>query len=175
MDIILGMADFHRIEAFETRALESFIDFSTKEFTHEQYQLHEEFNQLFESLIEKFLLKEGYDIQDFYTELVHYLDRIKKFNIDYNSCSKDDPVEEESNHPHKNELYAKEVYECLCNYMQFDIWAEYMKDMAKQHAKFKTFRENLNAAVKNDLVGYTTTSNNLNNKAISHRLNDCAK
>ncbi len=54
------MEDYHTMERFENRAIDAFMgSCDSTEITFEQHNLHNEFLELFESLIEKFLRVEG--------------------------------------------------------------------------------------------------------------------
>jgi hypothetical protein len=128
-----AMDDFAKMEKFEIRALESFQNCDETEYTHEQHALHSEFTTLFEQLIEGFLESEGYTIDVFYDELVHYTQKSKlaaggKAKLPL--CP------------------ADEVMEVVSNYLQFDVWADLMRQQSKQQAAFRTMREQVQDAYK---------------------------
>lgn len=190
------MADFHRMEAFELRALQSFQDFSSSssyadavpysEFTHEQHLLHEQFLQLFEELIEGFLRQEHFSAEEFYEQLAQHLDdddhhpdrhaddpphSQAKTRMQESDCFDDgsscDSQQQQASEPDS----AHEVLEVIRHYMRFDAWAENMRRMARQQLRFQSFREQVGVAVGSDHMTppskYSPT-----NHSIAHRLTE---
>jgi len=108
------MEDFHRMEAFENRALQHFADISNDngEYSLIHTALHREFLSLFEELLQNFLSTEGVTIDEFYTELEKYS----------KAGSQDARISEN----------AKEVVEVVSFYTTFESWAKMMKEQARQ-------------------------------------------
>jgi len=178
------------MEEFELRALQSFSDVSlevsapSSEFTHDQHQLHGHFLDLFEELVEGFLRKENYSVEDFYKQLSQYLDA-DKINcagsiVSYPSGAKathrlqdEDFLDDDSvGSLHSETDSANEVFDVIRKYMRFDLWAENMRQMARQQLRFRSFREQVGSAVRLDYQQSKYTPGNL---STAHRLNDCTK
>ena len=138
------MEDYAKMEKFEIRALEHFTNVDDTEFTHEQHALHNEFVALFEQLIEGFLAAEGYSIDDFYTELVHFIEKEKKRK----------KTDKTAVAP------ADEVLRVVSCYMQFDVWAGLMHQQARKNADFSTMVEKIQQAsgCAVDLFGRKTSA-----------------
>jgi hypothetical protein len=126
------MEDYAKMEKFEIRALEKFQDYEQTEYTHEQHALHNEFVALFEQLIEGFLQSEGYSIDLFYSELVHFINKSK-------GCTKGKAAAAAA----AGMTPAEEVLEVVSNYMQFELWADLMRQQARRQTEFATMKEKL--------------------------------
>ena len=167
------MEDYMLMETFEIKAIESFRNYEESEFTHEQHALHREFVSLFEQLVEGFLKKEGYTIDVFYDELVHFMkhNRNKGKNSSSSSNGGSGTV---ANYTFRgsNESAADEVMEVISSYMEFDVWAGLMRKQAQMQSEFRSTREKLQDAA-------TAMSNNgtynADSKAAAHRLDEFAK
>lgn len=132
-----AMEDYAKMEKFEIRALESFQEYDQEEYTHQQHALHEEFVALFEQLIEGFLASEGYNIDAFYEELLHFRQKTPaSVRILGSSALPLSP--------------AEEVVEVVANYMTFEVWADLMKQQARQQAEFRTMGDHVQAAYRGD-------------------------
>jgi hypothetical protein len=129
------MEDYAKMEKFEIRALESFQDYEQTEFTHEQHALHNEFVALFEQLIEGFLQSEGYSIDVFYNELVHFINKSKSSTKGKAATAAAAAA--------AGMTPAEEVLEVVSNYMQFDLWADLMRQQARRQSEFATMKEKL--------------------------------
>jgi len=161
------MADFHRMEKFELTALRSFEESSPhSEFTHEQHRLHEQFLELFEELIEGFLRQENYSVEEFYQQLALYLDLDHRTRVQDSGCFDDGSSDLQPSEPDS----ANDVLEVIRNYMRFDMWADNMRQMARQQLRFQSFREQMEIAVQSDYeppAKYSPT-----NHSIAHRLTE---
>lgn len=137
------LEDFKTIEKFEEAAIEAFENFDNQEYTLEQHKLHGEFLGLFESLIEKFLTTEGYDIDNFYEQLRGHLRKADTKNREYKSHFDEKSKLSDVDH-------AKEIIMVINCYTEFESWATMMKDQAKQSHQFQTFKNKIGDALKED-------------------------
>jgi hypothetical protein len=128
------MDGYKKIAAFEEKAVVHFMSNTrieintTCEFTIEQEMLHREFLDLFESLIEDYLSKEGYKISQFYTEVQKY------------------QLMKESN-TLKGE--ANEIIDIIGYYCDFTKWSSIMIDMAERKKKYKVCQPNNQSSIQN--------------------------
>jgi hypothetical protein len=166
------MADYIKMEKFEMRALESFQKLEDDEFTHEQHALHCEFVSLFEELIEEFLKAEGYTIDVFYDELVHFR-KSSCPQVSANAIKYGNGSSSTFSSP------ADEVMEVISGYMQFEVWAGLMRAQAKQRAAFLSTREKLSNAAEKAAASTSIYEKNISTeycladtKSSAHRLND---
>lgn len=171
------MADFKRIEEFEKLAIKEFRNFNEKEFTHRQYQLHEEFLVLFESLIEGFLQAENYSVDSFYSELQYYLEQHKRKQSQVNnkissSVNKAESKSSSSDILNLDELdscgHANEVVDVVNTYLDFKQWSTIMFEQAKNQAKFCSMQEQLWNA-----MSFDKDLCNPCKKSVQHRLDAC--
>mmetsp|Transcript_1930 Transcript_1930/g.3076 ORF Transcript_1930/g.3076 Transcript_1930/m.3076 type:complete len:251 (-) Transcript_1930:197-949(-) len=159
------MEDYATMEEFEVKALESFRNFEEKEYTHQQHALHNEFVELFEKLIEKFLRTEGYSVEVFYDELLHFMKQQPA------TGSRNLLVPQLSpNEKNAGKRMADECMEVISGYMKFDIWADMMRQQAKQQFEFKTMKQKLH-----DVAAAVSSAYSADNKSAAHRLDDCVK
>jgi len=167
------MEDFKRMEQFESYALDAFkvlypdddsmyhqpMTTTIKEFNHRQYELHQEFITLFESMIEKFLLKFHYTTNEFYTEIEWYIQHKdvahdhhhqekagwKKYRSDGKIDSDDDEDEEDDELSPEQEAF--EIIEVISFYTDFEKWSTMMMEIVKQRKQFETFKAKISKAV----------------------------
>ncbi len=69
------LEDYHTVANFETRALDAFVDPFSEEISFEQERLHNEFMELFEKLIEKFLREKNVPKEEFYSQVQEHVHR----------------------------------------------------------------------------------------------------
>ena len=128
------MEEFHLIERFEREAIKEFLDLED-EYTLKQFTIHQEFLRLFENILERFLLAEKTTSEALYTKLEHY----KQKYSDIHAASV---------HPmSRSELHTVEIIHTISAYTEFNVWAGFMKEQARNTLKFKSFTSKLSEAV----------------------------
>lgn len=129
------MEEFHILQAFEDRAMQSFLDREENEkkgngegdFDHVHYELHREFVQLFEQLIDGFLKQQSCTMEEVFEEIQRHR-RIKiKEGID---------ADEKSNVENSVDLLH-----ALSFYTDFSSWAAMMAENARLRRQFKAMRK----------------------------------
>jgi hypothetical protein len=118
------MEDYHKMEAFESRAMMAFMEQKERkdsDYDLLHYQLHQEFLQLFEQLIEKFLAEYHCTSEDIF----HELERYKK-KKDRTATDTDDRAE---------------ILDVLCYYTDFPTWAKMMNDNAQLRLKIQHMKK----------------------------------
>lgn len=133
------MEEFQKIEAFEKKAFEDFVEMSSSpdEYSFRQQALHEEFMILFEELLSGFLSREGFTSEAFFEEM--------KQHVDYHD-----------NESGGNYIVANEIADVITFYTTFQTWCDMMKEQVRSRSQFKGFRENLLEANQRDLVKDTS-------------------
>ena len=127
------MDGYKKIAAFEEKAVMHFMSNSnaesntTREFTLEQEMLHREFLDLFESLIEDYLSKEGFKVSQFYTEVQNY--QVMK-----------------ENNALKGE--ANEIIDIIGFYCDFSKWSSIMTDMAERKKHMNLCQPNNQSSIQ---------------------------
>ncbi len=127
------MDGYKKIAAFEEKAVMHFMSNTnaesntTCEFTIEQEMLHREFLDLFESLIEDYLSKEGFKVSQFYTEVQKY--QVMK-----------------ENNALKGE--ANEIIDIIGFYCDFSKWSTIMVDMAERKKQTNLYETNNQSSIQ---------------------------
>ncbi len=123
-----------------------------KEFSHSQYQLHQEFLKLFEQLISKFLEESAYTADEVYDAVYVFAQQKKKEQASlgelqdirtenqlsklYANSDNDDDVRDQN--PEKYAASeAHEIVDVLSFYTDFALWSEMMMDNARHRQKYK--------------------------------------
>lgn len=109
--------DYKTMEAFETMALDAFTDFDSTEITFEQHALHNEFLELFESLISGFLRENSCSVEEFHVMCHSYLSR------------KDTEADSKEK--------AQEVVDVIFAYTDLNLWTSAMRERAKLRHKYR--------------------------------------
>ena len=146
------MDEYKLIEDFENKALLSFQDFQSEEFTFEQQKLHNEFLELFEQLLEGFLKQENITISQFYDDVHDHLEFSEK------------PTDD------NKYIAANEITDIILYYTTFEKWAEMMKETSKHRSEFIPFSQQVQEAITNDAT--LAVSFNSQNKSTTHRFED---
>jgi len=172
------MDGFKKIESFETNALPAFLheDGVIEEYTFEQERLHKQFLDLFESLIEKFLIDEGATVPQFYQAVER---EVKNGGLLSSSRSRKDKEFFEE---------AQEIVNIIAEYMTFEEWAKNMRTEALRRQKYSkrnqhlshdvtSYKSSLQIAVESDLNHkasdlFNSSFNSSLSKPGEHRLHD---
>lgn len=173
------MEDFHKMDQFEREAIqlfdsEDFISNPNYEFSHQQYRKHQEFLELFESLVENFLRTNHYTSDKLYSELQTFINskstdnqtkHNKKSSGDgkYSSDNEDD---DECSQESSDQSNALEIVEVIAYYTSFEKWCEMMKENVKLKRYFRSFEERMKSAA-NDMKD--TKENQAEMKLSSHK------
>jgi len=153
------LEDFKKMEEFEKYALDAFMDLeqseisSIKEFNHRQYELHQEFLTLFETLIDKFLKKFDYTMDELYEQIEWYykqrdiIDESKASSHNRGGWKEHIDSDEEESSPSQE---AFEIIEVITFYTDFEKWTTMMMEIVKQRKHFETFKARMSKAVHVD-------------------------
>lgn len=123
--------DFKKMEAFEKRAVKLF-DPEVEEYTFEQEQLHREFCDLFEELVESFLSKEGYTYEEFYEEAKKAIDEKHNAIHRHNELV---PQAFKKYQPSEMSM-AEEIHGVVLAVSNFQLWADEMRQIRKNELEW---------------------------------------
>jgi hypothetical protein len=113
------MEDYHTVANFELRALDAFLDPHCTEISFEQHNLHKEFLELFEKLIEKFLLENNASKDVFYKQVQSYIHRPTKTERD-----------------EAKKVSADQVVDVIFCYTDLQMWCNAMRERSALRAKY---------------------------------------
>ncbi len=111
------LEDYHVMETFENKALAAFVDYENTEISFEQERLHNQFLDLFEEMISKFLKEKKCSTSEFYNQVNAYL-----------NDESDTKLAKDS---------AREVVETIFAYTDLQLWHTNMREMSRYRAKVK--------------------------------------
>jgi hypothetical protein len=129
------MEEFHILQDFEDRAMQSFIDREESEsrgsgvgdYDHFHYQLHREFVQLFEQMIDGFLKQQNCTMEDVFVEI----ERHHKLRV------RDETDGDEK----ANIENSVDLIQVLTFYTDFSSWASMMAENARLRLRIKAMRK----------------------------------
>ena len=127
------MEDYHTMQKFEEKAWRKF-DPEVEEYTFEQQELHKEFCELFERLTEGFITSEGYSVEQFYAE-------VRDAAAARPARKKDaDPAPRPWGEVDEGED-AEEVVDVVYQVVDFRLWADEMRSIARNNRQWQARRE----------------------------------
>ena len=121
------------MQKFEEKAWRKF-DPEVEEYTFEQQELHKEFCELFERLTEGFITSEGYSVEQFYAE-------VRDAAAARPARKKDaDPAPRPWGEVDEGED-AEEVVDVVYQVVDFRLWADEMRSIARNNRQWQARRE----------------------------------
>ena len=121
------------MQKFEEKAWRKF-DPDVEEYTFEQQELHKEFCELFERLTEGFIISEGYSVEQFYAEVRDAASARPARKKDANPAPRPWGEVDEGED-------AEEVVDVVYQVVDFRLWADEMRSIARNNRQWQARRE----------------------------------